>query len=351
MTLQGMTARTHWNRNHLGLAAGVVACWFGATGCADSAVPGPVAAGEQTDSAWVALTGRIADRPNAPDPYIDRAVWLAEQGEFEEAIQDLDLALRADSGSARAWEYKAELLYNARDFEATLAVLDRCVKQAPASTACRLRRAEMNIHLGQVERAFEDLNAALKVDAQLHEAYWMKGKLYDGLGNVELARSSFATAVEVRPDFYDGFIALGLFCASQGDPLAEEYYASAIELRPRSVEAHYNLAMYLQESGRLDEALATYDRILELDPDNATAPFNQGYIHLEYRRDYAAADSAFTEALNRLPNYQQALFNRGLARESMDRLDEALSDYNEALRLVPTYTEAALAKGRVLKAM
>ena len=336
--------------NHLGLSVGVVACWVALSRCTDPAPPAAESA-PGADSTWVALMAEIAAAPNDAEPYVARAVWSAEQGLFSEAISDLDLALRADSGAAEAWEYKAELLYTARDFEATLSVLNRCVANAPQSTACRLRRAEMNIHLGQVERAFDDLNAALKLDDQLHEAYWMKGKLYEGLGNVDLARSSYATAVEVRPDFYDGFIALGLFCASQGDALAEEYYRSAIELRPQSVEAHYNLAMHLQERGDLDEALATYDRILELDPNNATAPFNQGYIHLEYRADYAAADSAFTEAIVRLPNYQQAYFNRGLARESMDRLEEALADYDEALRLKPDYTEAAIAKGRVLKAL
>lgn len=340
--------------NHPGLLVGVVSCWVVAAGCDVPRMQDPSndeATALAADTGWNALTATIADNPNAPQPYVDRAIWSAQQGQFESTIADLDLALRADSGFAPAWEYKAELLYNARNFEASLRTLNQCVRHAPTSTACRLRRAELNIHLGQVERAFADLNESLRLDDQLHEAYWMKGKLYEGLGNMDLARSSFATAVEVRPDFYDGYIALGMFCATQGDPLAEEYYRSAIELKPRSVEAHYNLAMHLQERGDLDAALATYDEILELDPDNATAPFNQGYIHLEYRQDYAAAVSAFSAALERLPYYQQAFYNRGLAQESLGALDDALADYNSALELKPDYTEAALAKDRVLKAM
>lgn len=338
---------------HPGLLVGVVACWGLAAGC-DRPAPASQESSPTSlpaDTGWNALTALIAENPEAPAPYVDRAVWCAQQGRFEDAIGDLDLALRADSGFAPAWEYKAELLYNARNFEATLQTLNRCVRKAPASTACRLRRAELNIHLGQVERAFNDLNESLRINDQLHEAYWMKGKLYEGLGNVELARSSFTTAVEVRPDFYDGFIALGLFCASQGDPLAEEYYRSAIELKPGSVEAHYNLAMHLQERGDLEEALTTYALISELDPNNATAPFNQGYIHLEYRQDYGAAVEAFSKALDRLPYYQQAFYNRGLAHESLGELERALADYESALEVKPDYTEAALAKGRVLKAM
>ncbi len=347
---QEMNKPSAWIWNHLGLIAGVVLCW-GALGCQDpqpvtSELPEP---SNQQDSVWIKLTEEIAASLNEPGGYIARAVWFAEQGDFQGAMDDLNLALRADSASATAWEYKAELLYNARDFERTMVSLNGCIRNAPESTACRLRRAELNIHLGQVERAFDDLNAALRMDDQLHEAYWMKGKIYESLGNEELARSSYSTAVEVRPDFYDGFIALGLFCASKSEAIAEEYYRSAIELRPLSVEAHYNLAMHYQELGALEDALATYDRILELDPDNATAPFNQGYIYLEYRQDYVKALEAFSSAIERLPNYQQAFFNRGLAHESLDQLEEALSDYDAALAIKPDYTEAALAKSRVLR--
>ncbi len=41
---------------------------------------------------------------------------------------------------------------------------------------CLLKRAEFAIHLQQFEQAFQYLNDALRLNDQLHEAYWMKGK-------------------------------------------------------------------------------------------------------------------------------------------------------------------------------
>ena len=242
------------------------------------------------------------------------------------------------------------MLYRMQNMEACLEELNACIRFAPESTPCLMRRAEFNIHLNQFERAFDDLNQALRINDQLHEAYWMKGKIYAANGDTERAISSFQTAIEVNPSFFDGFISLGIFLAGLGDPVAEEFYRSAIELRPMSVEAKYNLAMFLQEEQRLDEALETYRAILALDSTNATASFNQGYIHLEYFAQYDSAAYWFTEAIKRLPYYHQAFFNRGLARESLGDRSGAISDYSEALRIKPDYTVAALAKDRALKA-
>jgi tetratricopeptide (TPR) repeat protein len=71
--------------------------------------------------------------------------------------------------------------------------------------------------LQQFEQAFQYLNDALRLDDQLHEAYWMKGKIYATTGADEKALSSYQTAIEVNPDFYEGFITLGIFLAERSD--------------------------------------------------------------------------------------------------------------------------------------
>jgi tetratricopeptide (TPR) repeat protein len=91
-----------------------------------------------------------------------------------------------------------------------------------------------------------------------------------------------------------------------------------------------------------------YRNILILDPDNATASFNQGYIHLEYLTEYDSAVHWFSEAIQRLPYYHQAFFNRGLAFESLGRNSEAIEDYTQALRIKPDFTAAARAKERAI---
>jgi tetratricopeptide (TPR) repeat protein len=291
----------------------------------------------------------ILGDPDRPDSYVERAwiQWL--QGDSDAALDDYNLAIEADSMHAPAWEGKSELLFQLKAFDPAVRHLDECIDRFPSSTACRLRRAEIAAHLHQYDQAFELLGEALRTNDLLHEAYYMKGQIYEETGADEKALSSFKTAIEVAPDFYDGYVALGLVYARKGDPLAREYYRSAIELEPRAVEARYNFAIFLQEQGDFDDAFSMYNEILFLDENNATACFNQGYIHLEYLTQYDSAAHWFSEAIARLPHYRQAFFNRGLAYESLGDTDLALADYDEALRLHPGFTAAALAKNRVLE--
>ena len=327
---------------------------LGLSGCADNTAPSPIpteqaVAREQSDStALDALNAAILAAPSSPDAYQNRAMWYIEHGQPKQALADFNLAIAADSAFAPAWERKSDLLYAMQAFEPCLEHLDACIAAVPSTTACRLRRAEFAIHLRQYEEAFTYLNDALRIDDQLHEAYWMKGKIYEETGANDKAASSYATAVEVNPEFFDGFITLGIFHAERGNPIAEEYYRSAREIEPGSVEPIYNLAIFLQDAGRYDEALSLYKDMLAIDPQNATAAYNQGFIFLEYFQSYDSANHWFTEAIERLPYYHQAFYNRGLARESMNQTDSALADYNEALRLQPDYTSAAMAKERVL---
>lgn len=298
-----------------------------------------------------ALDSTILAAPNAPGGYHARAMWHMQAGNPKQALADFNLAIEADSTFAPAWENKSDLLFEMQAFEPCLSHVEACIRYIPESIPCHLRRAEFSIHLRQYENAFQDLNAALRINDQLHEAYWMKGKIYEETGADDKAASSYATAVEVNPDFFDGFITLGIFHAQRGNNIAEEYYLSAQELRPQSVEPLYNLALFLQENSRHEEALSLYKKMLAIDPKNATAAYNQGFIFLEYLQAYDSASHWFQEALFRLPYYHQAFYNRGLALESLNELDSALHHYNEALRLQPDYTNAALAKERVLQSL
>ena len=202
-------------------------------------------------------------------------------------------------------------------------------------------------------KTLQRINDALRVNDRLDEAYFLKGRLYLETGDTVTAVSSFQTAIEVNPDRYDVFIQLGLLYAAADEDLALEYFRTARSLRPNSIEALYDEAVYLQEHGianpaRYRQSLDLYDRILELDATNASAAFNKGFVFLEYLTQYDSAEYWFDQAIQRLPYYHQAHYNRGLAIESQGRTEEALAAYDAALSFEPAYTPAAVAKGRVL---
>lgn len=299
------------------------------------------------------LNAQILGSPLKADGYADRAEFHLRHGEIGAALEDLELVVQADSTRIEERHTLGQLRFDVRDFEGAVREWEGVLKVNGNHTPSLLSLAQVDVLLRAYEPALKRINAALQVDNRLDDAYFLKGRLYLETGDTSKAASSFQTASEVNPDRYDAFIQLGLLHAAAHDDLALEYFRTARSLRPQSIEALYDEAIFLQEHAKTDTARYTlalnlYDRILELDNANASAAFNKGYIYLEYLADYGQAELWFNEAISRLPQYHQAHYNLGLAIESQGRNREALEAYDAALVIEPAYTPAAVAKGRIL---
>jgi tetratricopeptide (TPR) repeat protein len=90
-----------------------------------------------------------------------------------------------------------------------------------------------------------------------------------------------AQAVEREPGSYEAMYCLGLARQKLHDPhQALACYESAGRLRSDDAELHDARGSTLQELGRLDEAVAAYDRALALQPDFAPALFHRALARL-----------------------------------------------------------------------
>ena len=112
------------------------------------------------------------------------------------------------------------------------------------------------------------------------------------------------------------------------------HLTTAVRLKPDLVEANYNLAAALQESGRLDEAVVQYRKTIQLAPDHARAYCNLGNTLQDLGR-LGEAERSYAEAIRLAPGL--ALAHSGLGRLLLmeGRLEEALRSCETAVRLQP----------------
>jgi tetratricopeptide (TPR) repeat protein len=91
---------------------------------------------------------------------------------------------------------------------------------------------------------------------------------------------------------------------------------------------------YYYNQGKYNEALADYNRSLELSPDDPNTLVNRSatYGHLER---YEAALVDLNRSLELRSDDPSALTNRGLAYYHLERYEEALADLNRSLELKP----------------
>jgi predicted O-linked N-acetylglucosamine transferase (SPINDLY family) len=111
-------------------------------------------------------------------------------------------------------------------------------------------------------------------------------------------------------------------------------YQRAIELKPDYAEGYNNLGNVLKELDRLDDALACLDRAIALRPAYARAHFNRGETLRALRRYPDALDS-FRRAAELKPDFAEALVGQAFIHQLMNNFPEALALHERGLKLKP----------------
>ena len=91
--------------------------------------------------------------------------------------------------------------------------------------------------------------------------------------------------------------------------------------------------------GDRQAAIADLDKVIEQDPQDATAFYNRGLTYYDLK-DYAAALADYARAIELDPQDAQAYNNRGLTYYDLKDNDAALADYARAIELDPQDAQA-----------
>ncbi len=166
-------------------------------------------------------------------------------------------------------------------------------------------------------------------------------------GNELLRQGQFAEAAKVyeeagrlTPQDEDVHYNLGIAFARLGrQEEAVASYRRALELFPQYAEAHNNLGILLHRMGKLDEAFEHFRAAIKAVPDYASAHNNLGNA-LRQRGLAAEATDAFLKASRIDTNYWQARFNLANSYVALDRLDDAIAEYEAVLRIEPDFAPA-----------
>ena len=87
------------------------------------------------------------------------------------------------------------------------------------------------------------------------------------------------------------------------------------------------------------EAIESYKKCVDLDPQHAAAYINLGTLHYN-RHDYIQAERFYRKAIEVDPRYALAYFDLGNVLDETGRLPEAIRAYQSAISLAPTYADA-----------
>ena len=198
-----------------------------------------------------------------------------------------------------------------------------------------------------LSRAGNMLEAALRLEIAVAEdpgfamAHALLAQTYDRLGQGDRAMAEVAKAVEAmgKTSAYEAS-RIRIIAASLSGDLegAAGAYRALTEAAPNDAQAHFDLALVLEEAGRLEEAIPSMERVVALDPRNPEAHYAMGRLRAR-TGDSAAALQELNAALaihaeaGNDEGRATVLNGIGNTYLRMGRNDEALIHFGQSLEI------------------
>ena len=286
------------------------------------------------------LSDRVDQDSTNADYWNARANYYIKNQEINKALSDINKAIQVNPENALYYITLSDIYLIMGDGRRCLTALLKANNVDSDNKEALLKLAEINLIFKNYDKVFEYLNKSLELDKMDPVIYFMRGFTFAEIGDTANAIRNMQIAIDQDQQYYDAYFHLGLIHDGQGNELAEAYYDNAINVNPSSIEALYAKAMFQQSHLKINEAIASYEQIINVDPNFKNSYYNLGYINLVYLEEFERATDYFSQVIERDDQYVDAYINRGYSFELLGKYIYARNDYQKALDLKPNYQRA-----------
>ena len=195
------------------------------------------------------LDSLLVQSPDSIPLLLERGNSRFDAYEYDLAMKDAAHAFRLDSLNLDARLLYAEVLNNREkrtidDVSNAQRHYKTIIKKQPKNLRALVGLAATYAFQEDSKKTFQYVNEALRINPWYRDAYVLKGSVYRKQGNIELAISSYETAIQQDPEFFEAYFFLGQIYQSQNDPLCVEYFTTALELRPHILEGEVPIGIF-----------------------------------------------------------------------------------------------------------
>ena len=279
--------------------------------------------------------------------YIARAKHYLSISEIDSAFRDIFVAIDINDLDPGHFTTLSDAYLVLGKPDQCKEALDKALAIDPENIPASQKMAELYLIVRDYENTYKVVNKVLQLDSFNPSAYYIRGLAQLEQADSLAAIDAFKMTVYQDQDFFDAYQQLGIIYSAMNNPLAVEYFNTAINLQAENILPYYNLGLYYQESGQIDKALSNYQMILEIQPDDVNTLYNLGYVNLVYIQDFEKAVDYFTRVIENAPTYAEAYYNRAYTYEMLGNKNMAVADYKKTLEIKTNYTKAIEALNRL----
>lgn len=296
------------------------------------------------------LEAAASRQPRDPDQLVQIAQLYQAIGELPTAVEWIEMARSTDPEDPWPHEAAGYIYQEIGEHRAAIDAFENTIELDPQALWVYLSLAESWMILGEPDSAFAVAQRAREAgadeDPDLMESM---GWLFLDHGHIGPAETVFTLMAERFPDDLRGAYGLAEVRYQEGDVAgAIAMLEPAVERAPEPA-AYESLGWWHWELGQLAEAQRSFERAIELDPEQAYASYGGLANLLADQGNPDQAEALLRQATADFPENAQMHAELGHLLVQLERPGEAIGPYERALELDPEngyrYVELANALG------
>ncbi len=295
-------------------------------------------------SALNQLNIALKAKPNQAELLSDRAGCWIMLYKFDKVKADLDLALKLNAKLDTAYARQAQLDNKHKDFTQAIVNAGRSIQLNPKQSLAYAVRAVTLSQTKQMPQAIKDVETAIANDPDSGYAYFTRG-LLNLIQKNDKALSDFNKTIDLSPNFIDTYQEVAQLYADkrQWDKCVDTM-SKCIRNNPRSVAAYKTRSQIFYLLTRYSDSLYDANKIVELEPNSA----NSYMARIEPLVALNRQNEAFQDCVRGLshdPKNAMLYAQRGALYMFREQYDYGIADCSKAMTCDPKCATAYVNRG------
>ena len=258
--------------------------------------------------------------------------------------------LFAEKKEAKKYYNKALELVKAKEYEKAIEYFSLAMSEQPNNDIPAYGRACAKMKIGDIEGAIFDFNLTLEINPNNYQAYHNLGIIEYEANNLPIAKLYFLQSAKIDPSNAFAFFTLAkIEYTSQNIKEAIVYFDKALNITTdlKLLNHHQLLYCYVHRASchsilkNFDKALNDIKTALKMDSSDYYTHYMKGSILYELQA-FNQAKASYDEALRLNPEFGYGYFVRAMAKRELKDIEGAVSDLEiaEQFGYIPNQTKA-----------
>jgi tetratricopeptide (TPR) repeat protein len=288
-------------------------------------------------SALVEFDRAIEIDPNLVEAWTQKGYCLWCLDRKAEAVTCYERALAIDVDHQYACQSLGHLLFDLTEYRAAITHLERAIELDGDSIESCYYLGMCWQNLGEPTLATEVFGKAIEIEPipERENDWWFKAICLEQIGLADRAADCYERVLKVNANNQDVRSQIGIVYFNLGRyEVAIAHLTAAIELNDRDFHTHYYLGLAYRQLQELDLASVAFDRASALDPRSVDLLHARGEL-LHHRQDYRAAIATYQKLVDLEPKNATGWYDLACCQALYGNANTAIYSLSKAIELDP----------------